>query len=325
MNIIKGGTAMQDKKIIPSPLFRDPVYDGATDPVVIYNREEKAFWMLYTQRRASSISIGVSNIHGTKIGVASSTDGYNWLYLGTLSGLEFEPGENTFWAPEVIYAQGKYHMYVSYVKGIPTNWNWERHIVHYTADNMWDWKFESVLPLSSNRVIDACVYETEPGTYKMWYKDECHDSHTYSAVSRDLYRWEVLGAEITDVPHEGANVFELQGKKWMITDFWKGLAVYESEDYTNWKRNNVILHEAGSRTDDNNLGHHADIVVCNENAYIFYFVHPGLKAAEGITDEFSANYQRSRASVLVARLYVKDNILCCDRDEEFELKLNSEV
>ncbi|BCJ95939.1 glycosyl hydrolase [Anaerocolumna cellulosilytica] len=316
---------MHDKKIIPSPLYRDPVYDGATDPVVIYNREEKTFWMLYTQRRASSISIGVSNIHGTKIGVASSTDGYNWLYRGTLSGLEFEPGENTFWAPEVIYAQGKYHMYVSYVKGIPTNWNWERHIVHYTADSMWDWNFESVLPLSSNRVIDACVYETEPGLYKMWYKDECHDSHTYSAVSRDLYQWEVLGAEITDVPHEGANVFELQGKKWMITDFWKGLAVYESEDYTNWQRNHVILNEAGTRTDDNDLGHHADIVVCDDNAYIFYFVHPGLKAAERIKDELSANYQRSRASVFVARLYVKDNLLCCDRDEEFELKLNREV
>ncbi len=28
-------------QIAPAPLFRDPIYDGPTDPVIIYNRQEK--------------------------------------------------------------------------------------------------------------------------------------------------------------------------------------------------------------------------------------------------------------------------------------------
>ena len=38
----------------PAPLFRDPITDGAADPVVIWNREEKSWWMLYSQRRANT-------------------------------------------------------------------------------------------------------------------------------------------------------------------------------------------------------------------------------------------------------------------------------
>lgn len=49
-------------------------------------------------------------------------------------------------------------MYVSYVPGIPTTWNYSRNILHYTASNLWDWKFESKLSLSSDRVIDACIF-----------------------------------------------------------------------------------------------------------------------------------------------------------------------
>ena len=113
---------MKTEKTVPAPLYRDPIYDAPTDPVIIWNREEKCWWMLYTQRRDARNSIGVAHIHGTAIGVASSQDGYRWLYRGTLPNLEFEPGHNTFWAPEVIFEQGKYHMYVTYVRGIPTDW-----------------------------------------------------------------------------------------------------------------------------------------------------------------------------------------------------------
>lgn len=304
---------MVKNNIVPSPLYRDPIYDGPTDPVVIYNKEEKCFWMLYTQRRPSEFNLGVSTIHGTKIGVASSIDGVRWLYRGTLPGLEFEPGENTFWAPEVIYAKGKYHMYVSYVRGIPTDWNWERHILHYSADNLWDWNYESRLELSSNRVIDACVYEIEAGIYKMWYKDEVNNSYTYTAISKDLYNWEVGGPEITDVAHEGPNVFEFGGKIWMITDFWNGLGVYSSADFKNWERKSDILDKPGIRHWDDEIGHHADVVVSGEEAYIFYFVHPKEcfeKAERGI-----------RACIQVARLTTDGCKLYCDRDKVFNLKM----
>ena len=36
-----------------APLFRDPIHDGAADPTVIWNPHEKAWWLLYTNRRAN--------------------------------------------------------------------------------------------------------------------------------------------------------------------------------------------------------------------------------------------------------------------------------
>ncbi|MCA9734240.1 family 43 glycosylhydrolase, partial [candidate division KSB1 bacterium] len=42
-----------DQRVAPKPLFRDPIYDGAADPAIIWNREEKRWFMLYTNRRAN--------------------------------------------------------------------------------------------------------------------------------------------------------------------------------------------------------------------------------------------------------------------------------
>lgn len=307
-------------KLPDAPLFRDPINDAATDPVVIWNREENCWWMLYTQRRSAHNSVGVAHIHGTAIGVASSVDGIRWLYRGTVPNLEFEPGHNTFWAPEVIFEQGKYHIYVTYVRGIPTDWNWGRNIVHYTAENLWNWKFESILELSSDRVIDACVYKIDETTYKMWYKDERHDSHTWSAVSRDLYHWTVCGEEISENSHEGPNVFVLGGAKWMITDEWNGLGVYRSEDYTVWERKGVILREGGKRPGDGVMASHADVAVQGENAYIFYFTHP-YHSNENRLKGIDSGEDVYRAWIQVARLTTDGEMLFCDRDAAFELEL----
>ena len=54
--------------------YRDPMYDGATDPVVVRCRESGEWWMFYTQRRASAPGPGVAWVHGTDIGVAVSTE-----------------------------------------------------------------------------------------------------------------------------------------------------------------------------------------------------------------------------------------------------------
>ena len=297
-----------------APLYRDPIWDGAADPVVIWNREEKNWWMLYTNRRAAAINHGVSYIHGTRIGVASSGDGgRTWLYRGELD-LEFEKGHNTFWAPEVIWAQGKYHMYVSYVRGIPQEWQGDRHILHYTADTLWDWKWEGVVPLSSERVIDACVYEVRPGEYKLWYKDEAHGSHTYSAVSRDLYHWSVLGPEIQRNPHEGPNVFSFAGKFWMLTDPWHGLDVYSSLDASQWEYRGNILRTPGIRPDDGSIGGHADVVVHQGHAYVFYFTHPQVTEEQRNQEDFVWEYQHRRSSIQVAELQEKDGNLICSRD-----------
>lgn len=302
---------------VPAPLYRDPVFDGATDPVIIWNQSEHCYYMFYTQRRSTCISIGVSSIHGTAIGVAVSPDAISWLYRGTLS-LEFEHGHNTFWAPEVLYAGGTYHMYVSYVPGIPTTWNYTRHILHYTSLNLWDWQFESILPLSSDRVIDACVYEVQPGIYKMWYKDEVHGSHTYSALSTDLYHWDVLGEEVADCAHEGPNVFALAGSIFMITDVWNGLGVYTSDDFTHWRRQEGnLLQQGGIRPMDNQIGNHADVVVRDEHAYIFYFVHPEYSREQRSTPGYPFTEKEARTVIQMAELTVESGRLCCDRNKNF--------
>lgn len=300
---------------IPSPLFRDPIYDGATDPTVIWNRQERCYTMFYTQRRSTGVQIGVSGIHGTAIGIAASPDGLNWLYRGALA-LEFERGHNTFWAPEVIFAGNQYHMYVSYVPGIPVNWNYPRYILHYTSDNLWDWRFESRLSLSSDRVIDACVYETAPGVFKMWYKDERHGSHTYSALSSDLYHWQVLGKEITDCAHEGPNVFELEGQIFMITDVWNGLAVYTSEDFTHWTRQEAnLLQVAGTRPMDGQIGNHADVLVTGGHAYLYYFVHPEYSREQRSTPGFVMTEREARTVIQLAELKAEQGLLLCDRNQ----------
>lgn len=306
-------------KTANAPLFRDPIHDGASDPVVIYNEKDGLNYMLYTARRADVEEEGVMWVHGSDIGIAKSSDGGNsWEYAGICHGLEYESGRNTYWAPEVIYHEGLYHMYVSYVPGIPSDWKHPRYILHYTSDDIFNWRFESKLTLSSEKVIDACIFKMPNGIFRMWYKDEAHGSHTYCADSEDLYNWTVQGCVIDDVAHEGVNVFEFKDKYWLITDCWQGLDVYSSDNLTDWiKQDSRILDKGGRRTDDGVIANHADVVVSGDKAYIFYFTHPERKG--NMLDDTNAGERRT--SIQVAELEVKDGRLVCDRDKEISLNL----
>ncbi|MDQ0877732.1 hypothetical protein QFZ77_006391 [Paenibacillus sp. V4I3] len=44
--------------MMKTPLYRDPIYDGAADPVVIWNREAKEWWKIYANRRAMAEESG---------------------------------------------------------------------------------------------------------------------------------------------------------------------------------------------------------------------------------------------------------------------------
>lgn len=306
-------------KTANAPLFKDPIHNGAADPVVILNEETKTYYMFYTARRADVEEEGVQWVHGTDIGIAESKDnGNSWEYIGVCKGLEYESGQNTYWAPEIIRYENLYHMYVSYVPGIPSDWKHPRYILHYTSKNLIDWNFESKLNLSSEKIIDACIFQMPDGVFRMWYKDELNGSHTYYADSNDLYNWEVKGCAIDDVAHEGPNVFELGGKYWMITDCWSGLDVYYSSDLTKWtKQEGRILQEGGTREDDGVIANHADIEVRGNKAYIFYFTHPERKE-NALNDK---NAGERRTSIQVAELEVKDGILVCDRNKEITVEL----
>lgn len=301
-----------------APLFRDPIFDGAADPTIIWNHDQKEWWMTYTNRRAIVQCEGVSWVHGTDLGIATSSDGgKSWNYRGIIEGLDFERGRNTFWAPEIIYHNGTYHMYVSYIQGVPNQWEGhKREIIHYTSLNLWDWKLESILELSSVFVIDACVHVLPDGRFRMWYKDEADNSYTYAADSEDLYQWEVVGPVIAEYPHEGPNVFYFQEYYWMIVDKWSGQAVYKSNDCEDWEYNTMILDEPGERPDDWSFGYHADVHVQGDQAFVFYFTHPGRK--EGVRAD---QYEAKRSSIQVAKLQVENGTLKCDRNEAFEFVL----
>ncbi|MCK4855866.1 MAG: glycosyl hydrolase, partial [Bacteroidales bacterium] len=172
--------SLKDPEVIssstPAPLFRDPVYDGAADPVLVWNPNRNVWWMFYTQRRAKIDVPGVEWCHGTEIGVAESRDsGFSWTYIGTLP-LSHPDNAYSFWAPDVILDdKGIFHLFPSYVPGAAEthrNWGGERHIFHYTSKDLWNWKFQERVPLSSDYCIDATLFRKPDGKWRMWYKDE---------------------------------------------------------------------------------------------------------------------------------------------------------
>ncbi|TDQ40894.1 family 43 glycosylhydrolase [Aureibacillus halotolerans] len=289
--------------------FRDPVHDGAADPTIIFNEQEKQWWMVYTNRRADAPGAGVSWVHGTDLGAASSKDGVHWTYRGVLQGLAVEPGRNTFWAPEIIRHEGIYHMYVSYIQGVPDEWAGHlRQILHYTSANLWDWTYQSTLELSSEKVIDAAIATLPDGRFRMWYKDEVNHSHTYAADSTDLYSWKVVGPVITEFPHEGANVFVWKESYWLIVDSWAGQVMYKSEDGEAWEKQTTILTENGVLEDDQGPGLHADVLVHEGRAIIYYFTHPSWR--RGLSQN---TYETRRSSILAAELVLTHGKLTCPR------------
>ena len=302
----------------PAPLFRDPVYDGAADPSFVWNDRERAWWVLYTNRRANAPDAqdGVRWCHGTDLGIASSPNGRTWTYRGTAQGLEFEPGRNTFWAPCLVTHGGAYHMYVAYVRGVPADWSGDRHIVHYISRDLVHWTFKSVLALSSDRVIDAFVYAKPSGGWRMWYKDETNNSHIYAADSEDLDRWTVKGPVVTTkAGQEGPAVFRWRGAYWLLVDRWQGMGVLRSDDLERWtEQPGTILGVPGSRPDDGDIARHGEVIVQGTDAYLFYFTHP-----YGPKDHVQPGKHRS--SLQVAKLELVDGKLVCDRNEPFDLEL----
>ena len=163
-----------DGTFVPSkPFVYDPVKRECGDPTILFNHESGNAWVFYTQRPHWETDGAPGWYHGSPIGILSSgVGGFSWLYRGVAQGLEnsFEPGLNTFWAPEVIYHKGEYHMYVTYLRGVPTYRGKNPHrymkdpvdekagcILYYTSTNMIQWNFVKRLNLKPDNggIIDA--------------------------------------------------------------------------------------------------------------------------------------------------------------------------
>jgi hypothetical protein len=308
----------------PAPLYRDPVYDGAADPIAVWNAGTRTWWMLYTQRRAKLDLPGVEWCHGCEIGVAESSDaGMTWTYRGHLP-LSAPDAEYSFWAPDVVRDDdGLYHMFVSYVPGAPEThrqWGGERHILHYTSGDLWEWRFVGRVPLGSDHCIDATLVRLPNGAWRMWYKDEARGSDTCAVESRDLREWlPVADPGVSHLYGEGPKVFRFGDHYWLIKDPDTGLDVYRSDDLESWTYQGKILERPGRRNDDGSIGKHCDVVVCGDRAYIIYFTHPYGQSYPDVGGIMPLPARRS--SVQAAELAVEDGALVCDRDRPFRIRL----
>lgn len=314
-------------RIAAKPLFRDPVFDGAADPVVVRNPLRGTWWMFYTNRRATQTSLpGVSWVHGTRIGIAeSSDDGASWTYVGTADiSLPDALGgpDATHWAPDVVRADdGTWHMFLTVVPGVFTDWQHPRQIVHLTSRDLRHWGDARELKLASDRLIDAAVTRLPGGGWRMWYNNERDRKSIYYADSPDLTTWTDHGRVVADQGGEGPKVFAWRGAWWMITDVWRGLAVYRSTDAVTWKRQPAnLLEQPGQGEDDQVMGGHADVVVSGDRAYLFYFTHPGRRGPDAKKD----GAEQRRSTLQVTELFQDGDTLRAERDTPTRILLRAD-
>jgi len=308
----------------PKPLFRDPIFDGAADPSIVYDRAGKRWLMFYTNRRANVPGLtAVTWVHGTPIGIAESIDGSTWTYAGPVDFPKDIPGTDvevpTYWAPAVIDDGSTYHMFVTIVPGVFEDWQHPRNIVHLTSSNLRRWKYESTLPLVTDKVIDPCVLRLPDGTWRMWYNNERAGKTTFYADSPDLFQWADRGsANLPKDRGEAPLAFRWQGHYWLLVDLLGniGLGAYRSDDALHWERQPAsLLDKPGLGRDDQNGGHHPEVVVSGGRAFLFYFVHPGVAADSGERD-------MKRSSMQVVELKYVTGWLSCDRDTPTQVNLS---
>ena len=306
-------------KLASKPLFRDPVYDGAADAAIVWDRANSKWLMFYTNRRANIPGLpGVTWVHGTKIGIAESSDGgANWSYAGT-ADIDYGEPDYSLWAPEILDYNGVYHMFLSVVPGTFKDWNAGRDIVHLTSSDLRHWKPLGKVDLNSDRVIDASISRLPDGKWRMWYKNErAKDGSLYYADSPDLEHWTSRGNAIPDVAGEGPKSFRWKGSNWLLVDVWDGIGVFRSDDMLHWTRqSDNLLKEHGTLPTDRYKGNHVDVVISNDRAYIVYFVHQGNEPEA----KFDREWQR-HTLMQVAELEYRDGRIVCDRNRPVHIDL----
>jgi hypothetical protein len=313
-------------RIAAKPLFRDPVFDGAADPTVIWNSHDRKWYMLYTVRRANVPGLnGVAWVHGTPLGIATSADGgATWQYLGEAK-INY-PGavpDKTYWAPAIVEHAGLYHMFVVYVPGtFADGWNHPRDILHLTSRDLVNWDYQSTLPLEHHKDIDAGVLHLPDGTWRLWYKDEADGSSCHFADSPDLDHWTDRGKSpgLSDQGGEAPLPFHWKGHYWLMRDITggrHGLAVYRSDDALAWSRVGTLLQKPGTGPDDRAVGHHPEVILSGDRAYLFYFTHPDSARASAVEN----NARRSSIQVTELSYDGASQTLGCDRDSPTLLNL----
>jgi len=296
--------------VADKPLYRDPVYDGAADPTIVWNPLVKKWWMYYTDRRANVAGLtGVTWVHGTPIGIAESADyGAHWKYVRMAEfALPSQYGGTnvTCWAPDLTRApDGTWQMFLTVVPGIFSDWNHPRDILQLTSTDMVHWTHPRRLALASDRVIDPSIEHLPDGTWRLYYNNERAKKSINYADSPDLEHWTDHGLAFKS-RGEGPKGFRWHNKYWCIIDEWKGLGVFRSDDASHWDKQPAnLVAVAGTGPDDGAKGDHCDVVVSGDRAFLFYFT------------EFS-----KRSSIQTTELHEQDGWLTCDRDAPTHIAL----
>ena len=80
-----------------SPLYGDPLFDGAHDAELVWHEGEQCWWLTYLQNRYNSCAKGGSatgSATGTDLGLASTPNGgRTWIYRGVMAGLDVPAGD----------------------------------------------------------------------------------------------------------------------------------------------------------------------------------------------------------------------------------------
>ncbi len=314
--------------LAPKPVFRDPVYDGAADPVLLWNPQVQKWWMFYTNRRATMTELpGVSWVFKTPIGIAESTDGANWTYAGTANFPDLPPvcgGDSaTFWAPDIVVGtDGKWHMYLSIQPGIAERWSVvQGFIAHLSSTNLRDWKYESALDHLAPRSYDADVIQMPDGTWRQYYRDPA--ASTFKVIeSKDLYAWSEP-REALRTRGEGPILFQWKGYFWFIVDDWKGMTAFRSTDGDTWEQQpgeSLMPDGTGTGIDDIPNGLHGEILISGDRAYLYYFTHPGRVGEDKKKDE----YEQRRTSIQVVELKLdKESWIKADRNSPTYVQLTA--
>jgi hypothetical protein len=95
-----------------------------------------------------------------------------------------------------------------------------------------------------------------------------------------------------------------------ITGGAHGLGLYRSDDAVEWQRVGTLLQKPGSGPDDKVVGHHPDVILSNDRAYLFYFTHPG----QAPSHEDGNDRRRSSIQVVELKFDAVNNVLTADRD-----------
>lgn len=147
---------MSEKLIFPNPLFE------AGDPFLLLH--DNKYYMYFTTEKY--VNPGASGIAGTDIDgkdglrVFESEDLINWTDKGYCLNVGDSIGEKWFWAPEVIYHNGKFYM----------TYTAEEHIAVAVADSpLGPFKQTEKKWLSERKTIDGHFFLDDDGQMYLYY------------------------------------------------------------------------------------------------------------------------------------------------------------